>query len=371
MVEEDKEEYIDMKPSNNGARAGDRTSVYENITHGDGEANDEDFYSVPHPRGMIPPSDSGSSDGSRPGSAARSNRLTLPPREEQDTATEDDPKKRTLTLPAVSSTVHSQYSVATNFDSQASHEFLADTPTGALSPTRVKYLPTALPSSSTSTAAVPEPSKFHSALGVTAEMGERENGRGFQSASPSARPRPKPRKNAQRSASISSSGAYENTARTKFSLPEKTPTDMDLIKLTDAIQGSSLLRRSPTPEDLEPLIPFDPPPVPERTYLSPTHSTNSDAPDAGKAVAHEAPANLYNPLAEEFPDADAAMCLRALLEHGSDIEKAREEVQVQILLGMRIPNTDAEDCRRALNHCQGKIDRAASWLVERNLELED
>ena len=53
-----------------------------------------------------------------------------------------------------------------------------------------------------------------------------------------------------------------------------------------------------------------------------------------------------------------------------DSSKAREEIQVQILLGMRIPNMVSDDCRRALKHCQWKIDRAAGWLVERSEELD-
>ena len=62
--------------------------------------------------------------------------------------------------------------------------------------------------------------------------------------------------------------------------------------------------------------------------------------------------------------------MKALEIHSNDVDKAREAVQTQILLGMSIPHTDADDCRRALKHCQGKIDRAAAWLIERSEELE-
>ena len=318
------------------------------------------------------PSDSSSTEGSRPGSAARSHRPTIPPREGEGTTTSDaESAKRTLTLPEVAST---------NLASQASQEFLADTSTGALSPTSIRFLPSALPFSTTGAAAaasVPEePQRFHSSAGDVRDQGDRDGEGGWiQSMNPSVmKPQPKPRKDVQRSASMASPDISASVAR-RFPLLEKTPTDLDLIKLTDTIEDASIHEHPPKippkPEDLEPLLPHNPPPVPDRTYLSPTHSPNSKMAPVNGSKSTPTKPHFDNPLAAEFPDADEEMCRRALEYHGSNIEKARQEVQVQILLGMRIPHTDANDCRRALTHCQGKIDRAASWLVERNLNVED
>ena len=352
MVPEDRDDYIDMQPSKH-AEQPNRVSMYENITHDDG---DVDFYSVPNPRSSpMFLSDTSSGGGSRPGSSAR-NRPALPPREKEAS-------KRALTLPAG---VNPQYSTATG----TTEELLADTPTGALSPTNVRFLPTALPSSATA-AAVEQPARFHSSVGDVREGG------GGGVCPPTVRPRPRPRKDpsaVQRSASM----AYSDTSATngphKFSLLEKTPTDMDLIRLADTVEDSSLHNRPPNrppkPDDLKPLLPESAPPVPNRTYLSPTHTSNPKTLN-GSAKAAPLPPHFDNPLAEEFPDADEELCRTALESHNSDIEKAREEVQVQILLGMRISHTKPDDCRRALRHCQGKIDRAAIWLVERDIHLAE
>jgi hypothetical protein len=361
VAPQDRDDYIDMQPSMQ-AEQPKRASMYENIMHYDD--TDVDFYSVPHPRSrtMIP-SDSSSGEGSRPGSSgSRRNQFALPPRG-QGVVSEQAPGTRDLDLSAVTS----QYSVATNLASQASEEFLADTPTGAISPTSIRFLPTAIPSSSsTSSAPGNEPPRFHYSVDDMRAMGGRE---GFQSKSPSSeRPRPKPRKDVvvQRSASMAAPNLPENFPR-KLSLQ----TDIDISKLADEIENASISEHPPTlptkPEDLEPLLPSDPPPIPDRTYMSPTHiQTEANGSKTPPPLPH-----IENPLVKEFPDTGVEVCHRALESHSSDIEKAREEIQVQILLGMRIPQTDASDCRRALKHCQGKIDRAASWLVERNLELDD
>jgi serine/threonine protein kinase len=358
VAPQDRDDYIDMQPSMQ-AETPKRSSMYENIMHDDDA--DVDFYSVPHPRSrtMIP-SDSSSGEGSRPGSSgSRRNQFSLPPRG-QGVVSEQAPGTRDLDLSAVIS----QYSVATNLASQASEQFLADTPTGAISPTSIRFLPTVIPSSSSSTSNAPagnELPRFHDDMRA---MGGRE---GFQSMSPSnERPRPKPRKDVcvQRSTSMAAPNLPENPPR-KLSLQR----DIDISRLADEVENASLPENPPTlptkPEDLEPLLPGDPPPIPDRTYMSPTHKQT----EANGSKTPPPQPHIENTLAKEFPDAGVELCRRALESHSFDIEQAREEIQVQILLGMRMPQTDSSDCRRALKHCQGKIDRAASWLVERNLEF--
>ena len=63
------------------------------------------------------------------------------------------------------------------------------------------------------------------------------------------------------------------------------------------------------------------------------------------------------------------ICRFALEQHDFDIEKAKEEVRVQILLGMLLPNIREEDCRRALVHCQQKTNRAAAWLLQKSEDI--
>lgn len=73
---------------------------------------------------------------------------------------------------------------------------------------------------------------------------------------------------------------------------------------------------------------------------------------------------------EEFAGCEVEICKFALEQQGYDMERAREEIRVQILLGMLLPNIREEDCRRALVHCQHKTDRAATWLLQRSEEIQ-
>ena len=80
---------------------------------------------------------------------------------------------------------------------------------------------------------------------------------------------------------------------------------------------------------------------------------------------------LESILREEFPDALPDMCRQALEANRHNINSARKHLQVQFLLGMGIPYVNAEDCKRALSHCQWKMDRAATWLLEQSYEIGD
>lgn len=352
VLEEDKDDYIDMKPSLRPDPK--RASMYENVGQDDADVN---FYSTPRSN-TIHSSGSGSSQDSV--ARAGLQQPLLPPRGvKENTISEATATKKNLTLSAAAS----QYST------QASHDLLADTPTGALSPTGVKFLqPTAMP---------PATSNGHRAYDTREEEHLNEEDKDEVILQSPTKPKPKPRKGeVKRSSSMASPDITPNLGR-KLSLPV---IEQDLIDLNDDLADISLDKNHPKiladpGEDLEPLISLSnndkPPPVPDRTYLSPAHSSGSDTSVGGTGGKLRLLPPAGNPLAEEFPDADESCIHRALESHGSDIEKAREEVQVQILLGMSVPNTNAEDCRRALKHCQGKIDRAAIWLVERGLELDE
>jgi hypothetical protein len=73
---------------------------------------------------------------------------------------------------------------------------------------------------------------------------------------------------------------------------------------------------------------------------------------------------------EEFTECELEICRFALEQQNYDVEGAKEEIRVQILLSMLLPNIREEDCRRALVHCQQKTNRAAAWLIQRSEELQ-
>ena len=73
----------------------------------------------------------------------------------------------------------------------------------------------------------------------------------------------------------------------------------------------------------------------------------------------------------EFSDCQPEVATRALQKYKNDFEKVKEEIRVQKLLDMCIPNINNADCRRALSHCQQKTDRAAEWLLQLSLDIED
>lgn len=73
---------------------------------------------------------------------------------------------------------------------------------------------------------------------------------------------------------------------------------------------------------------------------------------------------------DEFSGCDIEICRFSLEQQGYDVDKAKEEIRVQILLGMLLPNIREEDCRRALVHCQHKTNRAAIWLLQKSEEIQ-
>ena len=330
-----------------------------------------DYYLVPRSRNNFF-SDTSSSEGdlSGQGSETRINQLQLPPRGEPNVRNADElrlAELRTRTLPAVSNRVHvsSQYSAA----SQATGgDFQANSPTDAISPTNVRYMPNSVLLTSAGDPNSGE--KFHSSLGDvrhTAAPG------GALQGSP-VKPRPKPRRGAfevQRSASAVSPTVLGRYPR-KRSLPESSYINVD-PQLAEAVRGISVhkphndTQEALGSENTGPLDPTEMSTVPDRTHV-PSATQHRD-PNTHTTDKSPTP-DYMNSLAAEFPDAAPELCQKALRSHGYDVDKAREEIQVQILLGMRMPNTNADDCRRALKHCQWKIDRAASWLVERSIELE-
>lgn len=338
--EEGDQDYLDMFPNPTGIVGG---PLYENLRKGTGlDMSEEAFYSVPRSRAHLP-SESSSSDGdlSRPNSRARNGGFALPPR--GNPSNPHLPELHTRTLPP---RVMSQYSAV-------SKELLTDSPAGALSPTKVRYSP------NTAQPLGPDP-RVHSSMGDL-----RQETADLQALNLSSdRPQPKPRKgdaNVRRSASVTSPEIRGKSLH-KSSFSSSSLTGNGAI-ISEAVitshnpqNGAHRLQNQ-----------VEIPPVPLRTHLPSTIEENQNS-DTSKSSARN---HFDHPLAAEFPDAEPELCRRALESNGYDIAKAREEIQVQILLGMNVPNTNADDCRRALKHCQYKIDRAACWLVERSTDLEE
>ena len=72
----------------------------------------------------------------------------------------------------------------------------------------------------------------------------------------------------------------------------------------------------------------------------------------------------------EFQSCTPEVCKQALKRHKYEIEAAKEEIRVRMLMEMQVAYITAEDCRRALSHCQQKMDRAAAWLLEQSDDIE-
>lgn len=72
---------------------------------------------------------------------------------------------------------------------------------------------------------------------------------------------------------------------------------------------------------------------------------------------------------KEFSGCNVEICRYALMQEGYVVEKAKENIRVQLLLDMLLPNISEEDCRRALTHCQHKVDRAAGWLLQMSEQI--
>ena len=72
----------------------------------------------------------------------------------------------------------------------------------------------------------------------------------------------------------------------------------------------------------------------------------------------------------EFQSCTPEVCMQALKKHKYEIDTAREEIRVHMLMEMQMAHITTEDCRRALSHCQQKTDRAAAWLLEQSDDIE-
>ena len=113
------------------------------------------------------------------------------------------------------------------------------------------------------------------------------------------------------------------------------------------------------------------PPIPPRLKKRDTDSNAAQPIDTKPTLAKSQtivvqPTNIIDTLRLEFPDVTLGALNAAVQNSQGNIEKARGEVKVHQLMGFGLPYIHEEDCRRALTHCQGKMDRAAAWLLEQS-----
>ena len=98
------------------------------------------------------------------------------------------------------------------------------------------------------------------------------------------------------------------------------------------------------------LSPSPPPPAASLPYARPTGQY----------------AHLIDRLKEELPQASEEICIRYLNENKGNVELTLQDLKVHILMDMGLDKADMESCRKALGHCQWKLDRAAEWLIEQS-----
>lgn len=77
-------------------------------------------------------------------------------------------------------------------------------------------------------------------------------------------------------------------------------------------------------------------------------------------------AHLIDRLKEELPQASEEICMRYLNENKGNVELTLKDLKVHILMDMGLDKASMESCRKALGHCQWKLDRAAEWLIEQS-----
>lgn len=171
-----------------------------------------------------------------------------------------------------------------------------------------------------------------------------------------------------------------------------------VFQLDKIVEECSILRVGDDNEICEttgsPISPqFSTPTLPANNPLSPIHSDDAEKPPipprlkkrdkdsnslyiaqpdntipalARSKTVTVKPTNMIDTLHLEFPDVTPGPLNTAVQNSQGNVEKAREEVKVYQLMGFGFPYIHEEDCRRALTHCQGKMDRAAAWLLEQS-----
>ena len=103
------------------------------------------------------------------------------------------------------------------------------------------------------------------------------------------------------------------------------------------------------------------------SQLSPkrAHSSHGGSTESSESEIRIQTLILFYP---EFQSCTPEACKQALKKHKYEVDVVRKEIRVHML--MEMPHITTEDCRRALSHCQQKMDRAAAWLLEQSDDIE-
>lgn len=78
-------------------------------------------------------------------------------------------------------------------------------------------------------------------------------------------------------------------------------------------------------------------------------------------------AHLIDDVKGQLPQASEELCAEYLTKNKGNIDLTLQDLKVHILMDMGLENANMESCRKALGHCQWKLDRAAEWLIEQSL----
>lgn len=149
------------------------------------------------------------------------------------------------------------------------------------------------------------------------------------------------------------------------------------------VATTSGLLRPPTGQDVPVVLPKSPsrsasvyqqtgqtpvPPPRRNVSLTSMEPTPGSAKPSSVINTAHSDMPLVDVLLLEFPDMDPHTCKKILETHKYSLSEAKDYLKVEQLLAMGISNITVQDCRRALEHCQYSVDRAAGWLLDRSAE---
>ena len=119
---------------------------------------------------------------------------------------------------------------------------------------------------------------------------------------------------------------------------------------------------NPDSQSFKPILP--PPRSHDLTPIPHNEPSSNHRPISIHTSSTEPRENILQTLLKEFSDIAPDTCTRIARNCGSNVEKARKELKICQLMSMGFPYIEEKDCDRALEHCQGKTERAAAWLLE-------
>ena len=100
-----------------------------------------------------------------------------------------------------------------------------------------------------------------------------------------------------------------------------------------------------------------------------SRNTSPPSPSTSSSLPKRAPgklAHLIDDVREQLPQASEELCVQYLTKNKGNIELTLQDLKVHILMDMGLDKADMDSCRKALGHCQWKLDRAAEWLIEQS-----